>query len=93
MTAAALPSGGSLFWAVALVALVPPFAAALALAWRGPTGSRFVAVQLAGAVGLLALTAATFAFDQASSIDLAVSFGIVSITASLLYAIFVERWI
>ena len=90
---AVLPPGGSLPWAVALVALLPPFAAALALAWRGSTGSRFVAVQLAGAIGLLALAAMTFAFDQASSIDLAVTFGIVSVTASLLYAVFVERWI
>ena len=86
-------SGPATPWAIALLALLPPLVAALFLAWRGPTGSRFVAVQLSGSIGLLTMAVMTFAFDQASSIDLAVTFGVVSVTASLLYAVFLERWI
>ena len=80
-------------WWTALLALLPPLVAALALAWRGPVGTRFAAVQLAGSVALVTMAAMSFAFDQASSIDLAVTFGVVNVTASLLYAVFVERWI
>ena len=90
---AALPPGGSFAWALALLFLVPPFVAALAMAWRGPVGARFVGAQLAGSVGIVAMAAASFAFDQASSIDLAVTFGVLTVTASLLYAVFVERWV
>ena len=90
---AALPPGGSATWALALLFLLPPLVAALAMSWRGPVGTRFVGVQLAGAVGTLAMTAMTFAFGQSSSIDLAVTFGVLTVTASLLYAVFVERWV
>lgn len=91
--AAALPPGGSPAWALALLLLMPPLVAALALSWRGPVGTRFAAVQLAGSVGVTAMAVMTFAFGQASSIDLAVTFGVLTVTASLLYAVFVERWV
>ena len=93
MLDAALPPGGSAAWALALLFLVPPFVAALAAAWRGPVGARFVGAQLAGSVGVVAMAVASFAFGQASSIDLAVTFGVLTVTASLLYAVFVERWV
>ena len=80
-------------WFVALLAMLPPLAMALGLAWRGPTGRRFVAVQLAGSVSILVMAAMTFVFDQASSIDLAVTFGVLSLPAALLYAVFLERWL
>jgi multisubunit Na+/H+ antiporter MnhF subunit len=88
-----LPPGGSFAWTLALLLLVPPLVAALAMSWRGPVGTRFVAVQLAGSVGIVAMAAMTFAFDQPSSVDLAVTFGVLSVTASLLYAVFAERWV
>ena len=90
---ASLPPGGSAAWALTLLLLMPPLVAALVGSWRGPVGTRFVAVLLAGAVGLVAMVAMTFAFDQSSSIDLAVTFGVLTLTASLLYAVFVERWV
>ena len=80
-------------WLVALVALLPPLAASLVLAWRGPVAGRFVAIQLAGSVTLLILAIMSFAFDQASSIDLAVTFGVLTLPASLLYAVVLERWL
>ncbi|WP_237477842.1 hypothetical protein [Lichenibacterium dinghuense] len=91
--AAALPPGGSVAWTLALLLLMPPLVAALALSWRGPVGSRFAGVQLAGSVGTVVMAVMTFAFGQPSSIDLAVTFGILAVTASLLYAVFVERWV
>lgn len=80
-------------WLVALLALLPPLVAALALAWRGPIGQRFVAVQLAGSVAMMAMALMSFAFDQASAIDLAVTFGVLTLPASLLYAVVLERWL
>ncbi len=80
-------------WFLALLAMLPPLAVAFGLAWRGPAGRRFIAVQLAGSVSILVMTAMTFVFDQASSIDLAVTFGVLSLPAALLYAVFLERWL
>ena len=88
-----LPPGGAPAWGVALLLLLPPLLAALSMAWRGPVGTRFVGVQLAGSVGVVVMTVMTFAFDQSSSVDLAVTFGVLTATASLLYAVFVERWV
>ena len=59
----------------------------------GAAGRRFVAVQLAGSISILVMAAMTFVFDQASSIDLAVTFGVLSLPAALLYAVFLERWL
>ena len=39
------------------------------------------------------LVAASFAFDQTSSIDLALTFGLLSLSATLLFAVFLERWL
>lgn len=80
-------------WLVALVALVPPFVVASILACRGRAGQRFVAVQLAGAVAIPMMAIMSFAFDQASSIDLAVTLGLLTLPASLLYALVLERWL
>ena len=80
-------------WSIAVLAMLPPLALTVALAWRGPAGRRFIAVQLAGSVSILVMAAMTFVFDQASSIDLAVTFGVLSLPAALLYAVFLERWL
>ena len=80
-------------WLLTVLALLPPLAASLVLAWRGATAGRFVAIQLAGSVTLLILALMSFAFDQASSIDLAVTFGVLTLPASLLYAVVLERWV
>lgn len=88
-----MTGGGATAWLVALLALLPPLGAALGLAWRGRAGQRFAAVQLAGAVATLALAVMSFAFDQASAIDLAVTFGVLTLPATLLYAVFLERWL
>ena len=80
-------------WLLALLGLLPPLLVALGLAWRGGVAGRFVAIQLAGSVTLAILAVMCFAFDQASSIDLAVTFGVLTLPASLLYAVVLERWV
>jgi len=80
-------------WLLALTALLPPLALAVIMAGRGAPGRRLAAVQLSSAIGAIMLAVASFAFDQASSIDLALTFGLLSFPATLLFAVFLERWL
>ncbi|MGH6876012.1 MAG: monovalent cation/H+ antiporter complex subunit F [Rhizomicrobium sp.] len=60
---------------------------------RGKLPGRFAALQLASVLGVLILIEMTFAFEQPSSIDVALTLGLLSLPASLLLAVFVERWL
>lgn len=80
-------------WLIAVVALAPPLAVAVVMCERGSLHARLAAVQLASVVGVLALVCMTFAFDQASSIDLALTLALLTLPASLLFAVFTERWL
>lgn len=80
-------------WLVATILLLPPLALAAFFCARGPIGRRLAAVQLMGSIGLLMLVAMTFAFGQASSIDLALTLGLLTLPAVLLFAVFSERWL
>ncbi|HEX4765239.1 MAG TPA: monovalent cation/H+ antiporter complex subunit F [Lichenihabitans sp.] len=80
-------------WLLTLLALLPPLLAPLALAMRGAVGQRLVAVQMMGSVATLILAVMTFAFDQASSIDLALAFAVLTLPATLLFAVYLERWL
>ena len=80
-------------WLLTLLALLPPLLMPVALAMRGAAGQRLVAVQMTGSVATLVLAVMTFAFDQASSIDLALTFAILTLPATLLFAVYLERWL
>ena len=80
-------------WMVAAISLLPPVGAALAAALRGPVGQRLVAVQLATALASLLLALTTWAFDQPSFIDLALTLTVLSLPGTLLMALFLERWL
>ena len=80
-------------WMGATVALLPPAAAALVAALRGPVGQRLVAVQLATALSSLLLALMTFAFDQPAFVDLALTLAFLSLPGTLLMALFGERWL
>lgn len=80
-------------WLIATLCLAPPLALLVAMCARGPLARRLVAAQAASSVALLLLIAMTFAFGQASSIDLAMALGLLTLPASLLFALFVERWL
>ena len=80
-------------WLIATLALLPPLGVPFVACARGPTAQRLVAVQLLTALGVLILAALTFALAEASSIDLALTFGLLGIPASLLFAVVLERWL
>jgi multicomponent Na+:H+ antiporter subunit F len=52
-----------------------------------------VAAQMLSSIVVPGLVAMTFAFDQASSIDLALVLALLCLPGSLLYALFSERWL
>ena len=80
-------------WTAAILALLPPFALAVGLAWRGSPARRFAAYQLAGSVAVLILTLLAFATDQASTTDLALTLVLLNLPGTMLVAVFLERWI
>lgn len=80
-------------WTVAAVALLPPFLLALIGAGRGAASGRLVAIQLVSTIGVFLLLALTFVDDQSSSIDLALSVAFLTLPATLLFAVFEERWL
>ena len=54
---------------------------------------RLVAMELATSLSVLMLIALSFAFDQASSIDLALTLTVLSLPGTLVIALFEERWL
>lgn len=80
-------------WLLATIGLLPPLGLIALMCARGAPGARIVAVQLATSMGVLVLVAMTFAFDQASSIDLPLALGLLCLPASFLFAVFLERWL
>ncbi|TXM67278.1 hypothetical protein FV226_22255 [Methylobacterium sp. WL12] len=80
-------------WTAAILALLPPFALAVALAGSGTPGRRFAAYQLAGSVTVLILTLLAFATDQASITDLALTLVLLNLPGTMLFAVVLERWI
>jgi multisubunit Na+/H+ antiporter MnhF subunit len=80
-------------WLAAALALTPPLLAALIACGRSAISRRLVAFELATALALPLLIALSFAFDQASSIDLALTLALLSLPGTLLLALFTERWL
>lgn len=80
-------------WLLGTLGLAPALAVAAAMCCRGAPGERLVATQLAGAIGALMLVAMSFALDQASAIDLALTLSLLTLPATLLFAVFLERWL
>lgn len=80
-------------WMLATIALVPAFAFPALAGCRGGTAGRVVAVQLATCVATLTLILMTFAFDQSSFIDLALTLALLTLPGTLVIALFLERWL
>ena len=80
-------------WLAAAIALMPSVAVAVYGCAVGALHSRLAAAQLAGGVGVAVLVTMSVAFDQPSSIDLALMLCLLTVPASLLIALFVERWL
>jgi multicomponent Na+:H+ antiporter subunit F len=80
-------------WLAATIALLPPFAVALWVCWRANTADRLVAVQFATSTAILILATMSFAVDQPSEVDLALTLALLSLPGTLIFAVFVERWL
>jgi multicomponent Na+:H+ antiporter subunit F len=80
-------------WLLAALALLPPLLAAVLGALRGAIHSRLIAVELATSVAIVLLIVLSFAFDQASSIDLALTLAVLTMPGTMLLALFQERWL
>ena len=78
---------------LAIVACLPPLLLPLWTAATGRLPDRFVAVQLGTNIVTLLLVLASFAFDQDSLIDLPLTLVALSLTGTLMYALFIERWL
>jgi multicomponent Na+:H+ antiporter subunit F len=80
-------------WLVSIIACLPPLLLPLWTAARGKLADRLVAIQLATNVTILILVLASFAFDQTSLIDLPLTLAALSLPGTLMYALFIERWL
>jgi multisubunit Na+/H+ antiporter MnhF subunit len=80
-------------WIVAAIAFMPAVAVAVYGCGAGSLHSRLAAAQLAGGIGVAVLVTMSVAFGQPSSTDLAVMLCLLTVPASLLIALFVERWL
>jgi multicomponent Na+:H+ antiporter subunit F len=80
-------------WTAAALGLLPPLGIGVLLCCRGGEPMRLAAMQFTVAVGTLFLATMSFALDQPSSIDLALTFAFLGLPATLLFALFFERWL
>jgi multicomponent Na+:H+ antiporter subunit F len=79
-----------LWTAAAMLTLLVPCGA---LALRGSTLDRVVALQLGSAIGTLALLVMAEGFNRSVYVDLALVFGLSSFAATLAIVRFLERWV
>ena len=80
-------------WLIAIILLIPPLAMPAYVAIRQSANHRLAAVQLTSALAALILALMTFAFDQSSSVDLALASILLAVPGTYLYATFMERWL
>jgi multisubunit Na+/H+ antiporter MnhF subunit len=80
-------------WTLAIAALLPPLGLVVFAGLRGPAGPRFAAFQLAANVAGVALLLFTFATDQPALTDLGLTMVLLGFTGTLLFAVFLERWL
>lgn len=80
-------------WLVASLCLLPPLLVAVIAAGIRATHLRFVAVELASSLSIILLIALDFAFDQPSSLDLALTLALLTLPGTLVFALFQERWL
>lgn len=80
-------------WLIAAVLLLPPLLIAILGCGRGAIHTRLIAVELATSLAIVLLIVLSFAFDQSSSIDLALTLAVLTMPGTMLLALFQERWL
>ncbi len=80
-------------WLIAVLALLPPLAVPAYVAVSRGTADRLIAVELATSIAALILVVMSFAFDQSSFVDLALTLALLTLPSTLVFAQFLERWL
>ena len=80
-------------WLLATVLLVPPLGVPVVFAMRDDANNRLAAVQFCGVLAGLSLALMTFAFDQPALVDLALCLTLLSLPGTLLFTMFMERFL
>ena len=80
-------------WELASTALLPALAIPVLAATRGRTAERLAALQLASSVFTIVLALMTFAYDQSSFVDLALTASLLTVPGTLAFTLFLERWL
>lgn len=80
-------------WTLAALGLLPALLLAVVTAGRGGAAGRLTAVQLAASLATFVAIILTFVDDHSSSIDLALALALLTLPATLSFALFEERWL
>lgn len=80
-------------WAVASIGLMPPLLATIIACGTRAIDQRLIAVEVATTLAILLMIVLSFAFDQTSSIDAALTLALLTLPGTLLFALFTERWL
>lgn len=80
-------------WALAALAIFPAFLAVVVAAGVLNISQRLIAVQFATALSFLLMILLSFVFAQPSSIDLALTIALLTLPGTMLFTLFLERWL
>lgn len=80
-------------WLLASGGLIPPLLVAATAAGSGKIVKRLVGSELVTSLAIFTLLALSFAFEQPSSIDLALTLALLTLPGTVILALFVERWL
>jgi multisubunit Na+/H+ antiporter MnhF subunit len=80
-------------WLWATLGLIPALLAGLWRSGRDALPRRLVALELATSSSIATLLTLSFAFDQPSSTDLALTLAFLCLPGSLVFVLFTERWL
>lgn len=81
-----------MYW-LSVFALLPPLAAGVLAALRGPLRTRPLAIQFVGTLVNIVFVLIALAMQQPSYVDLALTLTLLSLPGTLAYAFYMERWL
>lgn len=80
-------------WLAASIAMLLALPLPVWTAVHAPTSHRLVAIELVSVISTLLLVSLSIAFGQPSFLDLAVALVVLSLPGTLVFAVFLGRWL